>query len=283
VTFGENVSSPVYQFTTLDRQKEAVSFVVLNDIHGHKEELSQMLKAAKEKPYDLVFLNGDIINNPKNEQQVIDIIQACNKTFAESIPMVYVRGNHDARGVFARQLPEYFTVLDNRYYGSFDHGPIHFVVMDSGEDKEDSHKEYCGLVDFEQYRNEERLWLEKEIQNEAFQKAAFRVVLMHIPVDVGPKVDFAWMHRQKWMPLFEKGKVDVMFCGHTHQPEIVPPEPGEHSYPIVIGGGPLKMERPQSWDYTTIRVDGTPNELKITIVGYDGKIIDSCTLAKKRK
>ena len=196
--------------------------------------------------------------------------------------MLYVRGNHDSRGGFARHLHEYFTISDNRYYGSFDDGPIHFIVMDSAEDRYDSDKLYAGLADFEQYREQQRQWLEKEIKSKSFRKASFRVVLMHIPVDVGPKVDFTWVHSQVWMPLFEKGKVDAMFCGHTHQPEIVPPKPGEHSYPIIIGGGPLKMERLKSWDYTTTRVDGTPDALKIAIIGFDGKTINSCIISKRK-
>lgn len=283
VAYGENVSSSIYHFTTLDRKKEAISVIVLNDIHENKEKLTQLVEAAKEKPYDLVFLNGDTLRHfDRSQQLIVDcVVQPCTKSFATGIPLIYVRGNHDTRGEFARQLPEYFTLFDNQYYGSFDHGPIHFVVMDCGEDKEDSFEEYSGLADFEQYRNQQRLWLEKEIQSEAFQNASFRVVLMHIPVNAGPKIDFVWVHRQKWMPLFEKGKVDAMICGHTHQPEIVAPKPGEHSYPVIIGGGPLKMERPQSWDYTTTRVDGTPDRLTITMLGDDGKIIDSCTVEKR--
>jgi predicted phosphodiesterase len=91
--------------------------------------------------------------------------------------------------------------------------------MDSGEDKDDSNKEYGGLADFARYCKQQQQWLEKEIQSEAFKNAAFRVVLIHIPIDVGPKVELSDRFTAAVGALFEKGKVDVMICGHTHQPK----------------------------------------------------------------
>ncbi len=284
VTYGQSVDSNVYCFTTLDSKKKEVSFLVFNDIHENNQMLVKMLDAAKEKPYDIVFLNGDMVRYLKSQQQIIEkVIQPCTQTFAKNVPVVYCRGNHELRGEFARQLPEYFTVLDNKFYGSFVHGPVCFIVMDSGEDKDDSNKEYGGLADFARYCKQQQQCLEKEIQSEAFKNAAFRVVLIHIPIDVGPKVEFVRpIYRRQWGPLFEKGKVDVMICGHTHQPEIVPPNT-ERSYPVIIGGGPLPAEKPRPEDYTTIRCDASQNELKIIITGFDGKIIDSYAVTKVKQ
>jgi predicted phosphodiesterase len=278
VMYGETKSSDIYNFRTCDREKNVVSFIVFNDIHGHKEALLQMLENAKKEPYDLVFLNGDIISHIDSREQIVQsIIQPCVQSFAKYIPLVYVRGNHETRGEFARQMPEYFIVSNSGYFGSFDDGPIHFVVMDSGEDKEDSHKEYNGLVDFENYLNQQQTWLEKEIQSNAFKKAPFRVVLLHMPIEAIPQIDYVpTTYCSKLRPLFEKAKIDLMICGHTHQPMIVLPKPGR-SYPIIIGGGKLKT---QSKNYTTIRVDGTNRKLKIAIVRCDGKVIDSYILTK---
>ena len=282
VTFGSTATAGVYHFTTLDSKKRSASFIIFNDIHENTKMLREMLKKAEDRPYDLVFLNGDMVKHIDSREEISKhIIQPCTEAFAKNIPLVYVRGNHETRGEFARQLPEYFILPDKRYYGSFDHGPVHFVVVDSGEDKDGSHGEYSGLTDFVPYRKEQQQWLEKEIQSEAFQKASFRVVLVHIPIAAGPTVEFTKSaYSELWGPLFEKGKIDAMICGHTHIPEIVRAASADRSYPIIIGGGPLKSEKPRPENYTTIRVDAEPNALEITITGFDGKIIDSCTVKK---
>ena len=68
---------------------------------------------------------------------------------------MYVRGNHETRGRFARSLHDYIATPNGKFYYSFDAGPVHFVVLDTGEDKEDSHPAYSGLTDFTGYREEQ--------------------------------------------------------------------------------------------------------------------------------
>ena len=164
VTYGETVTSDTYTFTTLDDRKDNVSFIVLNDIHEQNETLIAVTKLAQTQPFDLVFLNGDILGHIENQQQIIDhVLAPCTESLATRTPFVYVRGTHETRGKFARRLPDYVALPDGRYYCSFDHGSVHFVVMDGGEDKRDTDKEYSGLVDFDRYRAVQRKWLEAEI------------------------------------------------------------------------------------------------------------------------
>ena len=182
VVYGDTVHSDTYTFTTLDDKKDAFSFVVLNDIHERNAILASLMQRAAPKPYDLVFLNGDILGHIENEPQIVEhVLKPCTDLFASHTPFVYVRGNHETRGRFARRLPEYVALPDGRYYYAFDHGPVRFIVLDSGEDKYDNSKEYSGLVDFDRYRDIQQEWLRREIQSEAFRTAPFRVVLVHMP------------------------------------------------------------------------------------------------------
>ncbi len=113
-----------------------------------------------------MFFNGDILGHIEDEPQIIDhVLKPCSDLFAKEIPFIYVRGNHEARGKFARMLPNYLSTPKGSYYYAFDHGPVHFIVMDSGEDKDDTSVEYSGLADFDRYREEQRVWLRKEIRN----------------------------------------------------------------------------------------------------------------------
>ncbi len=252
VTYGETVTGDYHSFQTLAKDLSGVSFLVMNDIHQRDELFGPLINLAAALPYDLVFLNGDILGHLEDEPQIIDhILKPCSDLFAGETPFIYVRGNHETRGKFARMMPNYLATPQDRYYYAFDHGPVHFIVLDGGEDKEDSHWAYSGLVDFDQYRQEQKVWLEKEIQTQACKNAAYRIVLVHMP----PMPSEKWHGQndiyQKWNPLLNTGKIDLMISGHLHNYQIVEPEQGVRDYPIIIGGGP------KDGAATVIRVDAT--------------------------
>ncbi len=271
VQFGETVSSETAEFQTLDRTTAALSFLVFNDIHEDRSTLPQMLAAAGDKPYELVFFNGDILSHFEQERQIADLLGDMSRQFATRIPFVWVRGNHETRGSLARRLPNYLDLPEGRYYFSFDYGPVHFVVLDTGEDKEDSHVEYSGLVDFDAYRREQAEWLQREIRTDAFRQAKFRVVLAHMPfpeATTGPShgmnADF-----DQFGALLNQGKVDMMISGHIHRWAIDQPVEGRNNYPIVRGGGPSQQSR------TVIRVEARGDRLHATILGPDGAVLGS--------
>jgi len=142
---------------------------------------AHMLRAAGE-PYDLVFFNGDSLSHLENESQVLErCLKPASGLFASRTPLLLVRGNHETRGAFARDLGRYLALPDGRFHYSFDHGPVHFVVMDTGEDKEDGHWAYSGLTDFDAYRQQEAEWLAREVASPAFKQARFRVLVAHMP------------------------------------------------------------------------------------------------------
>ncbi len=275
VVFGDTATSDTYTFTTLDSSRENISFVVFNDIHEHNEILVSLAKLAQSERFDLLFLNGDILGDIEGQQQIIDhVLAPCTELFAKETPFVYVRGNHETRGKFARKLPNYIALPGNHYYYSFDHGPVHFVVMDGGEDKRDTDKEYSGLVDFDRYRAVERQWLENEIQSEAFRKAPFRVVVVHMPPQPSERWHGPDDMYQTWRPLYNQGKIDLVISGHTHRYEIRPPVVGVSDYPVIIGGAPKEGAA------VVIRVDATKEHLGVTMTRDDGEIVGAYAIDK---
>ena len=64
--------------------------------------------------------------------------------------------------------------------------------------------------------------------------------------------------------------MDLHIAGHTHRYAIHEPVPGEHDYPVVIGGGPQKERG------TFITVEVSENELTVTTTRDDGKIVGNC-------
>ncbi len=275
VTFGQTIASEMHEFTTLDRRADAVSFIVLNDIHERNAILTSLLKVAMPKDYDLVFLNGDILGHIENQQQVIDhVLRPCAELFAAEMPFVYIRGNHETRGRFARKLPDYIASPGGRYYYAFDHGPVHFIILDGGEDKEDEHWAYSGLVDFDRYRDAQTQWLRQEIKSDAFTQARYRVVLVHMPPRSSEKWHGPMDMYNKWRPVLNEGRIDLMICGHTHRYAVNAPQAGEYDFPIVIGGGP------EAGKAVVMRVDANQSRLEVTMTRDDGEVVGTYTIRK---
>ncbi|MCE5186012.1 MAG: metallophosphoesterase family protein [Planctomycetaceae bacterium] len=273
---GATVTGPDCTFRTLSAAKDAFSFIVFNDIHQRIEVLKNLFSVASAKPYDLVFLNGDMLDAVKDEPQLLDaVFRPCSELFAKTVPLIYVRGNHETRGPFARMLPDYVATPAGTFYYSFDHGPVHFIAMDSGEDKADSHGDYAGLADFDRYRDEQRKWLETEIQTDAFKNAAFRVALIHMPTLPSKNEHGSNDIFTKWTPLFNQGKLDLLICGHTHRHEILEAEPPARTYPIVIGGC---WRQPQQM---VIRVDVTRDNLDVTLTCPDNTPAGTYTIPRR--
>ena len=265
VTFGRSVQRDG-QFTTLDPGKEAFSFCVVNDRHDQAAGLRQAFGSTRWEGVDLVVGLGDMINDPMSEQQVFrGFLDPCTEAFAGRIPLVLVRGNHETRGVLARDLLDYFPTSTGQYYYAFTHGGVYFLALDGGEDKADSNRAYNGLARFDAYLAEQTRWLEAQLQTPEFLKARFRVGLLHIPPAVERKgrAEFirpGWIQKH-WVPMLSRASLDLMISGHTHQYAEQPPE-GDRTFPLLIGGTD-----------TVIRVDASPERLVTTTFNDDGTVL----------
>ena len=263
LTYGKTINTPAYSFSTINPAATEVRWLVLNDIHDRPKSYAELLKLNKEEPYDYVFLNGDMFDYQTDEKQIIDhLLTPCTDCFASVKPMLFVRGNHETRGKFARNLKDYFTNPGGQYF-SYKWGPVFAIALDTGEDKEDDHPVYAGIVDFDTYREQQALWLEKQMQTDAYKKAKYRVVMMHIPPFYSGDWHGSTHVRKLFSPLFDKYKVDMVISGHTHKYGIHPPVSGTHNYPIIIGGGPTEGKR------TLIKVKADAKSLQLRMLRDD--------------
>ena len=122
-------------------------------------------------------------------------------------------------------------------------------------------------MDFDRYRDEQKHWLKQEIRSEAFRRAPFRVVLVHMP----PRASDRWHGPMdtytKWRPVLNEGRIDLMICGHTHRYAVAAPQAGDHDYPMAIGCSP------KTGQATVIRINATTDRLDVTITRDDGKVV----------
>lgn len=273
VVYGETIYSKLYQFKTMDEQAAEASWLILNDIHDVRESYGHLLALNKNEPFDYVFLNGDVYDDLENEEQVIEqMIKPCAELFAAQKPMLFVRGNHDIRGQFAREMPGYFSFPKGPFF-TYRHGPVFVIVLDTGEDKEDEADVFAGLVDCAAFRNRQAVWLETVLQSEAYENAPFKVVKMHIPTHYTNGAKGELHCHELFTPLFNQYNVDLVIAGHTHTYGVHPPNE-QHHYTLVIGGGPNEGKR------TLIKVNAAKNELSLQMMDDSGKMVGSCNMKR---
>ena len=282
-TYGTTTYSDRYTFTTPGFDDERVTTVIFNDTHNDAEIITRLLNYEKMPEFDFAFFNGDILNSTPNETTIVyNFLRPCAENFASQKPLMTVRGNHEYRNAFARKYFDYFRMEgDDKGYYSFSRGHVFFIVLDSGEDKEDSDPGYSGLGAFEQYREEQALWLEEQFESDACKTALYKVVFMHIPTYTNTsKEEFGMIHcRELFEPLFNQYEIDVLISGHTHKTEIMQPQ-GNRKYPIVIGGG-YEKDRPIPYVPSMITLTADKNMLDIIVFSYFDEKVDDFTILRR--
>ncbi|MBJ6368801.1 purple acid phosphatase family protein [Snuella sedimenti] len=267
LAYGDTITSDTFEFSTVASDADSVTCLILNDIHDRPYSFSDLLSLNKDNNYDFVALNGDMFDYQTDEQQLIDhLITPCTTLFASEKPFIMIRGNHETRGKFARNIKDYFKFPEQEYYFSFKQGPVHWIVLDSGEDKEDETPVYGDIVKFDEFREQQAKWLDTELQKSEYSDCKYKVVLMHIPPFHSGDWHGTTHCRQVFNPVFKKYGIDMVISGHTHRYGVHPPT-DDHPYPIIIGGGPKTGSR------TLIQFYADQNNLEVKMIRDDGEIV----------
>ena len=276
IMYGNIASTNVYSrkpltFTTLDRDKERITFKVVNDIHGKNDNLSSMLGGETKNKSDLVIFNGDMISMLNEESQIFTgFMDRATELFASEVPVFLARGNHETRGKASSRLIDYFPTNNGQFYYAFRHGPVHFMILDGGEDKPDSDIEYSDLSLFDDYRSEVKRWIETQVTDPDFLSAPFRVVVMHIP-PTGSTWHGTLDLANKYLPALNSAKIDIMLCGHTHNYQFTAEGEEEGiSFPVLIND-----------DETWLEVETTQDRMTIDIMDLSGKKVTTHTIDRR--
>lgn len=276
VSYGDVASTNVYRKTPLtlctrSAGKESLDFMMVNDIHGNNELLSDLLKGVEKGKTDFVLFNGDMVSFMDTEDQVFEgFIDGASKLFASETPFYMVRGNHETRGNGAKNYMRYFPTPTGKPYYSFRSGPICFVVLDGGEDKPDNDIEYSRTSFFDDYRSEEAKWLQETVNSEEFRSAPFKIAVIHVP-----PVNTSWhgpIHtKELFLPILNEAGIDIMLCGHLHRHFFNEPGTDGALFPILINSNS---------DVAAFHADA--DTLSLTVTSRDGKTRMSRTIQNKR-
>lgn len=254
--FGDTVFTSQCTFTTLDLNKKEVAFTVFCDVHDEPAKIGKCMEKIKVGEQDFIFLNGDIMGYVHEEVQIYEsFIDTCVSRFAQNVPFVFVRGNHETRGACAQHLKKYLGLANDSYYHAFSHGPARFIILDGGEDKPDNDIEYSGLVDFDTYREQQLNWLKQEVNSEEFRRAAAKIVIIHMPI-IKDKNNWYGMDQlaQHYGPVLDNAGIDLMICGHMHKNMWIAPGKTGFNYPVMVCSNN---------DFMEVKLDSKKLNLKI--------------------
>jgi len=255
---GLSVESPLFSFTVPDSGRDEVSFSFLADTqHGNLERIEANLDAVDFSDLDFLVHGGDAFGSLESEEQLIrTLIHPVFERLGSGIPLVFVRGNHEMRGSFARRLYDYVPAPGGEFYYAFDAGPAHFLGRDTGEDKDDDTNVYAGLNRTEPYREREFAWFEEHFRSEArFTEAPFRIILMHAP-------HWGWVDgdNDRWTGLANRAGIDLVVAGHHHRYSWSPSGSDGREYAVLVVGQDQIADVRVGIDEITMRVtdaDGT--------------------------
>jgi acid phosphatase type 7 len=264
IYYGDTLTSKLTGFSTIPVKSDRVNFTVINDVHENSGKLSSYLRSGKPADQDFYFFNGDMVDFLQEQGQLFrGFVDTATKYFASAKPFYYIRGNHETRGYQARSLKEYFDFSGGRFYYSFDMGPVHFVVLDCGEDKPDDNRYYYGLADYDDYRLEELQWLKSEVKSAAYRSAKYRVVMVHMPIIKEEKQ--GWGIRflaDNFGTLLQTGNVDLMISAHTHRNTYYEPAKSGFGYPVLVNS-----------NNSFVEVSADQIGLKAAVKDVSGKVI----------
>lgn len=272
--FGE-----VYAFTTPDSTAVKASFAVINDTHGLESPLKRVTARLNEIKADYTIWNGDLVRSFNDaDQAVAAIARPAGAPFAVERPLLFVPGNHDYRGEWARNLGQLLVtwpLLDPQDAATprnfaLRHGPLALIGLDTGEDKPDRRAEWGGLAAFEPYREAQRDWLARALARPEIAAAPFLVAFSHIPLfDARPEAndgmsetsfaDYQGQAAKLWGPLLTQHGAQLLVCGHTHRFRF-DAATSERPWAQVIGGGPYDGD-----PVTVIRAEATAKQMELVV------------------
>jgi acid phosphatase type 7 len=266
---GLSTEGPVRSFTTLDPRRPATSFSVVTDTHEDIPRIRALNKIIDWATTDFLVHAGDAFHWIDSEEQLFrNWLEPTTTALQGRTPLMFARGNHELRGPFARQLFDYVPTVEGRFYFARDSGPVHLIVLDTGEDKPDDTNVYARLNRTVEYRAAELTWFREHVRSAPrVQTAPFRVIVMHQP-------RWGWLVEggaAAWVDAANGAGVDLVIAGHTHRYSYTAPGPGvPHTYHLLTVG-----------QDQVARVNATEAELTLVVTGTDRKVIQTLVIPRR--
>ena len=214
-----NTISKTYTWRGID-DRDGLQYYTISDNH-----LASKAPAAAANYWgnqlDFLISLGDTANWIDNKEELTQILYLASDITQGEIPVLYARGNHEAKGILADQYHNYVAAKGENYYYTFRLNNIWGIVLDAGEDHEDSYKEFSGLAYFDQYRATQTEFLDEVLANADNEFNAegveYRIALCHIPLTLTTINDPLAEQKNAWITRLNQMNLDLMYSGHLHE------------------------------------------------------------------
>ena len=258
---GKTIESESYHFNGVDKEDD-INILCMPDIHADNDR-ARTAAAKTGIQADIVMILGDVVSKMEEKANFTDTLLSNASALTKgTIPVVYIRGNHETRGEFAAQLMKYLPTYKTEPYFCFDFGAMSAVCLDTGEDKEDDHIEYSGLVNFSDFRAKEFEWI-RSLKADDFT-GKYKIVFTHVP-----GIQDFW--NENWAKPFADIGFDLVVGAHLHTCKSW----NWSEIPIVCVGG--KRDNPA--DYWACSMNLKDGAITVKVNGTDGGIVYSFDLA----
>ena len=233
----------------------SVRFYHIADAHNAVEKPVASAKTFGE--IDFLILNGDLPNHSGDISNFATIHKIAAEITNGEIPVVFSRGNHDMRGIYAERIAEHTPTDRGNSYYTFRLGDLWGMVLDCGEDKVDEHPEYAHTVCCADFRQRQTEWIEKIIRQAENEYVAAgirkRVVVCHVPFTqrFSKPFDIEEETYGTWTKLLrEQIHPQLILCGHTHKAYVTHVGDERDAWgqpcPVVVGATPKSVIEAES-------------------------------------
>lgn len=225
--YHSNVSD-IYEYCSVfyPVKADGARFYHIADAHNQVDGPVAAAKAFGD--IDFLILNGDLPDHSGDIKNFTAIHRIAAEITDGEKPVVFSRGNHDMRGIYAENLSEHTPVDKGRSYYTFRLGSIWGMVLDCGEDKYDTHIEYAHTICCEDFRKRELDFIKNVIVNARKEYEAEgvknKIVISHDPFTEylpSQTSEEDYKTYQEWAKLLRDYiRPDATICGHVHQAYI---------------------------------------------------------------
>ena len=278
---GERLETAILPWQTAPKESVPFSFAIIGDTQGNAPATGKVADIMKELRPNFALHLGDVVNEGHDKRQWVEELFRPSQELFGQVPLFPTMGNHEKNHP---NYYKYFALPAPEYRYSYTWGDAEFFVLDSNKPMGKGTLQYT--------------WLDEAMGK---SKAKWKFCYHHHPVYSSDNNDFGDTFAGKrslfgdpkvrpLATLYEKHKVDIVFCGHVHLYERTHPikngkldEVGGVVY-VTSGGGGGSLENftpTPEWfkaanrvDYHTTLVNIRNSTLELRAFDKDGLLFD---------
>ena len=211
--------SKTYNWRGVDTT-DGIQYYAFSDNHLTTDTVTDAANYWGDKLDFLVAL-GDTANWIDAEKELTLLLHLASDITQGEVPVLYARGNHETKGSVADEFHNYVGSKNENFYYTFRIKNIWGIVLDVGEDHEDTHWEFSDMARFDSYRAEQLAFLDEVIANADSEYNAdgveYRIGLCHIPLTFVKEGDPLQEQKFAWVERLNQMNLDLMYNGHRHE------------------------------------------------------------------